>query len=654
MSKQKYIRLSKGFYKQQMVKADSDIYSKLDNENDFYNSLYEYDQEHYEKYLKTKSAAGITGIKTNKIIYDFDSKDINQARTDASILVDRLLQNGLNQNDFLIYFSGAKGFHIDIRTNQEFTRPEYEALLFNTAGDLATLDTRVTDEQRLFRTPLTKHNKSGLYKVPISIDELKNLPIEEIQEKARIVDLKHKVKVKSQKIITLPETLIELTKKQKIQEKKTSLDAKLIEEGLKYTEIDFSKMPKYMKPERWALAQGYFEAGERNDALHVLATFYKSLGFDELETTNLLLSAAEKQAKRTGQDKFSEKEIKSNIINHVFGPNFKGGIYTVENSDILRKTVERCGIKETTRSLVDLTKPKLITNIGNKFKDYVKNFDKNRILTGIKSLDDNIVLSVGANCAIVGSPGSGKTSLALNILNNTSKAGIKSVFVSLDMHSTRLYEKMLYKVSGLSRDSLYKAFENDQEEVLIKKIEEEFGNVYFMDKTATTVKDIQDYILKCEQESGEKIKLVMIDYFERVHSDVNDDFAASKRVASEIQDLVSNLDLCSITLVQPNKVSGDMSQPITSYSSIKGSSFLAQSFRMILSIYREGYNPLDNSFDKFITINTIKNDLGEPCSLDFKWNGRKGEISEMSSDDEAELAELRKMLAAKDKDFSFE
>src|SRR5690606_20065696 len=120
--------------------------------------------------------------------------------------------------------SGAKGFHIDIRTNQEFTRPEYEALLFNTAGDLATLDTRVTDEQRLFRTPLTKHNKSGLYKVPISIDELKNLPIEEIQEKARIVDLKHKVKVKSQKIITLPETLIELTKKQKIQEKKTSLD----------------------------------------------------------------------------------------------------------------------------------------------------------------------------------------------------------------------------------------------------------------------------------------------------------------------------------------------------------------------------------------------------------------------------------------------
>ena len=94
-----------------------------------------------------------------------------------------------------------------------------------------------------------------------------------------------------------------------------------------------------------------------------------------------------------------------------------------------------------------------------------------------------------------------------------------------------------------------------------------------------------------------------------------------------------------------------MSEPITSYSSIKGSSFLAQSFRIILSIYREGFNPLDNRYDKFITINTIKNDLGEPGSLDFKWNGKKGENSEISHEDEQELAELRKRLAVKDKDF---
>ncbi len=652
MSDKKYIRVSKGFTKQKMIRADSDILKRIDTENDYYNSLYYYDQSHYDVYLKTHTAAGITGIKTDKIIYDFDSKNIELAKNDAITLTNRLLENGLNPEDFIIYFSGNKGFHIDIYTTNEFNRKEYETLLDGTAGDLKTLDTRVTDEQRLFRTPLSKHNKSGLYKIPLTIEELNTLSADEIKDKARIIDLKLESRVKTQKRINLPESFTTLLKNVPKDDLKPKTIQKELDDNEKY-DIDFTHMPKHMKKERWALAQGYFEAGERNDALHALATYYKSLGYDEKECTHLLLSAAEKQSERTGQSIFPEEEIERNIISHVYSPNFKGGIYTVEKSEILRKTVERCDIKEE-RTLLTLSKPKLIQDIGGKFKDYVKNFDKNRILTGIKSLDDSLVISVGANASIVGSPGSGKTSLALNILNNTSKSGIKSVFVSLDMSTTRMYEKMLYKVTGMTQQDLYKAFEDDKEGELVKKIEEEFGNVYFMDKIATSVDDIKEYILKCEEECGEKIKLVMIDYFERVHSDVNDDFAASKRVASQIQDLVNELNLASITLVQPNKITGDMSQPITSYTSIKGSSFLAQSFRIILSIYREGFNPLNNEFDKFITINVIKNDLGEPGSIDLKWNGRKGEIGELTFEEEKELKELRKILAGEKKEFNFD
>lgn len=661
MSKQKYIRLSKGFYKQQMVKADSDIYSKLDNENDFYNSLYEYDQEHYENYLKTKSAAGITGIKTNKVIYDFDSKDINQARSDASTLVDRLIQNGLNSNDFLVYFSGAKGFHIDIRTNQEFTRPEYEALLFNTAGDLKTLDSRVTDEQRLFRTPLTKHNKSGLYKVPITIEELKTLPIEEIQDKAKIVDLKHKVKVKSQKKVNLPEVLVELTKKQTIQEKKTPLDDKLSEEGLKYAEIDFSKMPKYMKPERWALAQGYFEAGERNDALHVLATFYKSLGFDELETTNLLLSAAEKQAKRTGQDEFSEKELKSNIINHVFGPHFKGGIYTVENSDILRKTVERCGIK------VEKVENKInrIGDVTDRFKDYAKKFKQNTLKTGIPELDENVLITTGMVVGILAAPSAGKTTLSNNIARNMSKAGEHVVYFSMDMYETLLCARFLQKECGYSMKHIFELIEQDSQDPKLMKafsvIENDLKNLHIDSRSGLTNEEIEQTIESYIEATGIKPRLVVVDYLEKVRGPFTDATANSGFVASRLSDTAKKFDTCIILLLQPQKSAGDPSDPLTSYRKIKGASVIEQDARVILTMWRPGFNPKDNSLDKYACISVVKNNMGELGTFNFHWDGVKGEFSSISElemeqfDDDMKKINNRKAEEnAKKKDFIFE
>jgi len=138
----------------------------------------------------------------------------------------------------------------------------------------------------------------------------------------------------------------------------------------------------------------------------------------------------------------------------------------------------------------------------------------------------------------------------------------------------------------------------------------------------------------------------MIDYFERVHSDMKDDTAASKSVAAGLQDIVNETDVAMITIVQPNKYSlgGGPNSPILDYTAIKGSSFLYQAFRQIFSLWRDFYTPTTAMMDKFMSMAVIKNDLGSIGTNTFNWEGSTGTISEMSKQDrtkyEAWMAEM--------------
>jgi hypothetical protein len=134
----------------------------------------------------------------------------------------------------------------------------------------------------------------------------------------------------------------------------------------------------------------------------------------------------------------------------------------------------------------------------------------------------------------------------------------------------------------------------------------------------------------------------MIDYFERVNSDVADDTAASKKVANEIQDAIIDLDVLAITLYQPNKMSlgSGPDTEIKSYTAIKGSSFIYQACRGIIGLSRPFYTPRTKELDRFMVMNILKNDLGELDRLELGWKGKTGEIYELEDHEKDELKEL--------------
>lgn len=640
MEMSKYVRLTKGLSDKGVLIEPDKIYDYITtSEKDWYVSIFKYTQKQYEQFKQKGTVSGIEEVVTNKLVFDFDNKnDLELAKTDTLEMIERLKKYNINPESIEIYFSGNKGFTVQVNFHRNITPKEAKHIAVVKLGrGLTTLDPSIYNASRILRVPGTKHPESGLYKIPLSHDDIKNLSIENIKIKASDLNsIPDEIKIvhaePNEDLFKMEEHI-----EQQINKVEHNLDFDL-------KNFDMSNKPSHLDEARWLLMNGFFRGsqtgpvGERSNALLCLASTYKNQGYDKQHVYRLLKGVAELQSARTGEDRFPDKELYNNIILQVYGDNWRGGQFTVKDeTNWLHQYAKKMGVLE--KSVSQLM---TVVDARHSFINFVKNIEKNTILTGIKSLDEAMPITVGSNIGIVAPPGIGKTAYALEVLKNTSQAGVHSVFASLDMSRNRLFEKLLYKVTGIKRDELYKLFKDDKYEEAVAQVKASYENVWFYDRSSATVSDIRDYILNVEKTTGNKIKLLMVDYFERVNSDYSDETASSKKVAGELQDLIQDLDIAVITLCQPNKMSlgSGPDKELQSYTAIKGSSFLYQSFRGIVSLSRPFFHPKTTIYDKYLRMNILKNDLGELGTLDFKWNGFRGEISSMEDFEKEEFYRL--------------
>jgi len=628
-----YKRLSRAFTKNILVPDtyDIDLFIREQPDADYYDSIYLYEQKHKDQFDQTKSLSGIIDVKTNRIIFDLDSKnDLEKARVEASELCSKLLADGIEETAIRAFFSGGKGFHVELFTDEMYTRKEIENILSHYAGGLSTVDFKITDEQRVIRTAFTKHPKTGLYKIPLTLFELTSSSVEAIQKDAKELKPKFYNLFNSYEVLTPPATFSFIKHLNEVDKPKHEQIEILSDRP------DFTRKPKHLTPVKFALQEGFFESGERNHAYMILASTYRGLGYNEEIAYNMLKATNRLQSRRTGQEPFSTDELWKNIIKVVFSPNWRGGTYSESEDKLLDKIKTRFHLSD---QYEHDSNPVVFHQLGgDSFARYARSFYETRIYTGLKELDNKFPICAGSNIAIVGAASSGKTALTLNILEQMRETGAISLFASLDMAKSRLYEKLLYKVTGgqLSRDQLYQAYLNGEGKKYDNLVKERFPNVYIFAQSSPTVGNIREHIKKIQDTTGKPVRLLMIDYFERVTGTKSDDTAASKEVASGIQDLIADFpELTPITLFQPNKMAlgGGPDKPIMNYASIKGSSFIFQSARQILSIWRPFFSPEYKDYDKFMEMAILKNDLGELEKFVFNFEGKTGLISELNRDD---------------------
>lgn len=145
----------------------------------------------FGEYLKargtTKGFDGACGA--DFIWFDIDRPGLEAARRDAARLCHSLVERfGVDDEDLLIWFSGAKGFHIGLPTAVWGPLP---SLTFNraarrfaeglAAGAKVEIDLGTYAKVQAFRAPNSRHAKSGLHKRHLSLHELTRMSVERIQ-----------------------------------------------------------------------------------------------------------------------------------------------------------------------------------------------------------------------------------------------------------------------------------------------------------------------------------------------------------------------------------------------------------------------------------------------------------------------------------------
>lgn len=629
-----YVRLCEGLVtKGRLISSKTNLNKLIENtDKDLYVSAFQYTPDQYEKFKKAGTIAGIKEVTTDKLYWDLDSGDVQKARIDAIELCARLQNMGVSPENIFIAFSGQKGFDVTVYTEYNFRPDEVRKICAKLATDLESFDNSMYDAPQIFRVTGTKHPKTGLFKSQLTLEQLRSMSVAEIQEYSKQRRLPGQVG-------------------------EASIDQQKLEDILKEPEktrstlskIKIDNCPSWLTECKYHLQQGNYPAGKGNEGRMILAATYKAQGFDADLVRNMLLEIERKRVENNlTEEIISESDLDREVIDVVFSEQWEGGQYTCQKPGFLQEYCQDHGfdchnnkVNEVSSSVVS------ISDIKKRFIAFAQNYEKNRIMTGITELDDELVLLTGMMVGILGAPSSGKTTIANNIVENLSVNANDVYYGSHDMYDNLLYARLLQKYCGYDIKIILDMIKNDRPNAKLRhamdEVEKNYHNVAFDFQTGPTIEEIEHRLVEHEKTTGKKVKLMVVDYLEKIQTKFSDATASSAYAASKLSDIAKKHDLCLIVLLQPQKMAGDPSAELNSMRNVKGSSVIEQDCRVVLSVSRPGFNTRDSSNDEYVTLNILKNNMGGLGSFDLHWSGISGKIRTLTHEEAMELKTLREL-----------
>jgi replicative DNA helicase len=626
-----------------------------DTSKDWYLSVYNYNDDHKKlaekkikvqrvdkvtkesiEYERDKGVEGIEDVYTTSLVFDLDSKtDLDLAKKDCISVVERLNSVGISLDSLNISFSGGKGFSVVVEHETKLSPKEHESICETLAGDLECFDTSVYNPSRIFRLNHTKHNKTGLYKTPLSYNELKELSIEEIQQLAK----QEYVFVPARKT-QLPEKVINLKSKSKPEKPKEQSETVKLD-------VDFSKKPYYLSDLKYVLQCGYIPPGKGNEGMMILCSTYKHVGMDKVDAYHLLKSVNEKRSEIYGIEKRTKDEIWEQVITTVYSPAWRGGTYTKEQSELLDVIAKEFNIVEHNK--VVTTKDMI-----KQFYTDMENISRNTIKTGIKELDREIRITPGMMIGLLAAPSAGKTSIATSIIEAQAKLGMNPGLLSMDMDRGMMTQRLIQRCAGINIEpKIRKIDKNDEfydpnydiktDEDLVKAVNlfhEIYKPVSFDYTRGATLESIEEFIKTQKTMYGASFNLLVVDYLEKVRGPYTDATANSGYVASRLSDLAATYNIAIVLLLQPQKSAGDPSEPLLSMRKVKGASVIEQDCRIIMTMWRPGFDPQGVYNDSYASIAVVKNNMGRITQVDLGWDGAKGEVYPLSPEQRKRLKDL--------------
>lgn len=258
--------------------------------NDYipYRAIYNYcNENHWTGAFRSAYSYNTCNADTAKLYgdfyLDFDSEDNIELAVQDCIKALHYLNVVMliKPENVQIFFSGCKGVHVVVPAEYFGIEPTphlneiYKYIASNIKRILKnqTLDLIIYDKKRLFRIPNTVHEKTGLYKVQISYDQLTNCSVDDLKAYA----------VKPKEIIR-PEPIASNKEAKRIYNRMVEEFLVEKEEQIKKNSSKRKGVLKFMPPCIKYILDNGAQKGQRNITISCLVVYFKNTGLSLDET----------------------------------------------------------------------------------------------------------------------------------------------------------------------------------------------------------------------------------------------------------------------------------------------------------------------------------------------------------------------------------
>jgi len=562
-----------------VLKSDLHKYIPMDGKA-LYRSVYLYNEE-AKKFADSKGTLkgyhGERGI--DNVLIDIDRKDDSDEFTLKRLRTTLSHLNILEVLDESIqcYFSGT-GYHIVI-TNKVFNFQSSDSLPYQVKQTMSNLfeniDTSIYMRSGIYRVAHTKNQKTGLYKIPLTLNQANNCNVKEIHALAL------------NPLLSYPYELLDGD---------GELEGYICVDKPKVAEFGNVMEPTKVVPCVQTMLRNGPIQGSRHNTILRIASHFKRHGIpSEYAKVGLL---------HWNDNTLNEQQIIEKTES-VYNGNYNYGC-----KDVLMKKYcqTKCmyfknkdyhiHVKDSDELQKEFAE-RLATNFQGRTIPLAQMF-------GLTEYDTQIY--PGELVTIFGPTGSNKTTLAQNLALGVDfkndkinrKWQIPTLFLSLELSAWYMHRRHLQIVSGLSKEDV-----NNHYEDIYERHADELRHLQIQ-TVAPTLNSIQDKIKELNP------SVVIVDYIDLVETprDVKGEYEQIKFVSHSLSNLAVNLD---VIIIQISQVSREYSRnDILDLYAGKGSGAIENASRKVI-----GLNGQANTNVKHI--NMYKNTDGELFDVEVEW-----------------------------------
>ena len=233
----------------------------------------------------------------------------------------------------------------------------------------------------------------------------------------------------------------------------------------------------------------------------------------------------------------------------------------------------------------------VIPEVMTKLDELSKDSSKFRgIKTGYRGLDYILNGFHGSDLMILAArPGMGKTSLAMNLVENIALAGKSCAVFSLEMSKEQLVQRMLCAVAGVSMSTALKGQMQHAEWLKIAKAKEMLANtkIFIDESSVITPEEILSKCRRLKRKHG--LDFVMIDYIQLMD---NKNKRKDENRQQQVSDISRNLKILAKELNVPVLALSQLSRAVESekrrpqLSDLRESGAIEQDADIVMFIHR--------------------------------------------------------------------